>query len=1028
MTLQQPQQHKQPRHKHPSVSATTAITTTTTSTSSAPAPRLDTSISNNNSNSSSANLNRSVDYRSNNTTAFDHHSSALSSPARPASDPSVAEKEQALASLAPSIVTGNEGSSSSGSRDARVSRDQDNLSQSTRSDQDQSPATEPQQELNTEESPGIGTGEGSGSPATSFARITARCQDHLKLFFSMHHKLFDLVAFYVVMFAINGQMTSLPTRLEWIGFCVQSIVALRRAFQTSIKHGIGLTSFLGMLDLLVGQLFLHQDRLGLLPTVANILVYFYVINLTRGLVFGDSVSCLLWFLFGLIDIYRKDPSSASILDLTPYKVIPVHTVGFGLYILMSELVDVMLQSAEPDPIQGRHLHYVGAQKGGPVSIRSSSRRSSTRSMDPSNNLRFELCITEITPFTVSFCLNAVSDAPLSGQTPEQDAVPNNISASGTIDGSAAGETTTVSDTVDLSTIKIGSATNSSSSLSGHRQSKSRTAPRIISTSDIVIHVNYIPWQQVQYHFPDEQSFTLYGLTPSTDYEIEMRVHQFSSFVTRIGTRAASPGTPIPTKGFEKTVTKQTETAPKNNKNRKSKKNQRNQRDIADRSGDLSKSKASATTATSASTSGSTSGKASETTTSNSGTLVCTESAPQTPTAHEDLLSAGDDKKNSNQLLFEQLRKSIHASVEAASATKAALKKLKRDQSKVEASLRQELEGIGRGQAKALVQDQKRRQKLSFLQESIKQADAQSSTLQEDLVQLRSSALSSQPQLDQSLVAIRALEQKIQSSLVSAKAEVAPLKAECQRLQSEIKQLESERADWTLKATKLRESEVAPLQLRLQRLEQQQVVWKVAAEASKDKDREAGLKLAALEEEIQKKTLKSQQLENAIEEFKKENIVLKESVEQEMEIWESLERELDEDESPTSSFPLQPPSYGTQYFTSPGPAPPVLQPLHHQQLDMSVDSSLRDSHYWFPAGNGIGSSSDPWLNPASPLIGGGVGVSSSDGHARSRTLGLQHNDPDSIVSEPQSLWEMPSIPFLDGTRSNTNLSNILAERE
>jgi hypothetical protein len=185
----------------------------------------------------------------------------------------------------------------------------------------------------------------------------------------MHHKLFDLVAFYVVMFALNGQITSLPTRLEWIGFCVQSIVALRRAFQTSIKHGLGLTSFLGMLDLLVGQLFLHQDRLGFLPTVANILVYFYVINLTRGLVFGDSVSCLLWFLFGLVDIYRRDLSSASILDLTPYKVIPVHTVGFGLYILMSELVDVMLHSAEPDQIQGRYLNYVGAQKEGPVSFR-----------------------------------------------------------------------------------------------------------------------------------------------------------------------------------------------------------------------------------------------------------------------------------------------------------------------------------------------------------------------------------------------------------------------------------------------------------------------------------------------------------------------------------------------------------------------------------------------------------------------------------------------------------------------------------
>jgi len=158
----------------------------------------------------------------------------------------------------------------------------------------------------------------------------------------------------------------------------------------------------------------------------------------------------------------------------------------------------------------------------------SSRRSSSRSSDPSG-LRFELCITEITPFTVSFCLNAVSDAP-----PEagQDVSTKSSGTSTLDDGSR-----TTSDIVDVSSIKIGSI---SSSVTRSQQAAKATpgSPRIISTSDIVIHVNYIPWREVQYHFPDDQSFTVYGLTPSTDYEIEMKVHQFSSFVTRIGTRAA----------------------------------------------------------------------------------------------------------------------------------------------------------------------------------------------------------------------------------------------------------------------------------------------------------------------------------------------------------------------------------------------------------------------------------------------------------------------------------------------------------
>ncbi|KAF8970015.1 hypothetical protein BGZ46_010591 [Entomortierella lignicola] len=795
--------------------------------------------------------------------------------------------------------------------------------------------------------------------------FTARCQDHLKLFFSMHHKLFDLVAFYVVMFAINGQMTSLPTRLEWIGFCVQSIIALRRAFQTSIKHGIGLTSFLGMLDLLVGQLFLHQDRLGLLPTVANILVYFYVINLTRGLVFGDSVSCLLWFLFGLVDIYRKDPSSASILDLTPYKVIPVHTVGFGLYILMSELVDVMLHSAEPDPIQGRYLHYMGSQKEAHVSMR----RSTARSTDAPSNLRFELCITEITPFTISLCLNALSDPhPQSELTNEQDSTSNSNSTS--TSGKAIAGSGPKTEAVDLSTIKIGSVSNSSSFSSTSKSSKSDVSPRIISTSDIVIHVNYIPWHQVQYHFPDEQSFTLYGLTPSTDYEIEMKVHQYSSFVTRVGTRAAPPGISIPSRTFER-ISSPVETLPKSNKNRKNKKNQKAQKDSIDKGVEVNKSSKPTATA-------GTSTPSSNTPLTTSEAIATTSISPtrQEPTQHSLLtkdqsIPPSLEQKSPNQALLEQLQASIKSSTEAASATRAALKKLKRDQSKSEASLRQELEGIGRGQAKSLAQDQKRKQKLSFLQESIKQADAQSLALQQKLTELRESILLNQPNLDGMLRAIKSLEHDVRETQARIKAEVTPLKAECQRIQAEIKGLENERQDWTLKSSQLRENEVAPLQLRLQRLEQQQVVWKVAVEASKTKDQEANLKIAAFEEDIRKKTLSSQQLEQEIEELKTSNVKLRESVEREMEVWESLERDLEEEEKQSPSFPQR--------------------SMPH--------STLHDSSDWFPSGESVSTGNDLWHNPSISLVGG---------DAIENNMRPRHNNNDlGPLPADDALWNTPN---------------------
>ncbi|KAF9331693.1 hypothetical protein BG006_005444 [Podila minutissima] len=825
---------------------------------------------------------------------------------------------------------------------------------------------------NSKSDSGIGPGAGADESAHDSSHeqqnpsFTAHLQDHLKLFFSMHHKLFDLVAFYVVMFAINGQMTSLPTRLEWIGFCVQSIVALRRAFQTSIKHGLGLTSFLGMLDLLVGQLFLHQDRLGLLPTVANILVYFYVINLTRGLVFGDSVSCLLWFLFGLVDIYRKDPSSASILDLTPYKMIPVHTVGFGLYILMSELVDVMLHSAEPDPIQGRYLNYVGAQKEGPVSIRS-SRRSSSRSSDPSG-LRFELCITEITPFTVSFCLNAVSDAPLEAG---QDSSPKSSGNSSTPDDGSRN----TSDIVDVSSIKIGSI---SSSVTRSQQAAKATpgSPRIISTSDIVIHVNYIPWREVQYHFPDDQSFTVYGLTPSTDYEIEMKVHQFSSFVTRIGTRAAPPGTTVPPVMFE--ALKPVEQPAPKNKNRRSKKNQKNQKDSSEKE---AKSKSFLTDAT----------------THTNSSLTSLSKPDIAPSAVEESITTTPAKpvkeeKTPNQLLLEELQASIQSTVEATAAAKTALKKLKRDQGKAEALLRQELEGIGRGQAKALLQDQKRRQKVSFLQESIKQTDAQSFTLEGELSELKASTESSKPDLAKADAAVAEMEDKIKAYQASFATELFPLQNECQRLQAEAKRRESERQDWLSKVAQLQESEIAPLQLRLQRLEQQQVVWHVAAEANKDKDRQTNLKITTLEEEIQKKVQKSLELEESIQELKDSNVALKSLVEKEIEVWENLEREYDQD--------------------------------HQQEYRSHLDlPDPTDSSFWFADQTGTAtgiSGTRGWLNPGSALDGAG------SLRRQANNSGL--ND----LSLPNSglMWDL-SLPSTSGTPASledlSGPSRLLADR-
>ncbi|KAG0236207.1 hypothetical protein BGW42_003852 [Actinomortierella wolfii] len=739
---------------------------------------------------------------------------------------------------------------------------------------------------------------------SAWSQWTERLQDHLRAFFSMHHKLFDLVAFYVVMFAINGQMTSLPTRLEWIGFCVQSIVALRRAFQTSIKHGLGLTSFLGMLDLLVGQLFLHQDRfLGLLPTVANILVYFYVINLTRGLVFGDSVSCLLWFLFGLVDIYRKDPSSASLLDLTPYKVIPVHTVGFGLYILMSELVEVMLHSGEPELIQGRYLTYSGGQKNGSL-----SRRSNTS--DPSSNhLRFELCITEITPFTVSFCLNTLSD-PLSVQDPDASAASATNSSSSPSLSSTATMTTSSLTSGSKAGSGAGSGTGTTKKKSGGTESpagsKSAQSPtnnnntkgsrqrsgqpmpipgtsRIVSTADIAVHVNYIPWREVLYHYPDQQSFMIYGLTPSTDYEIEMKVYPYSSFVARVGTKAAPPGMTSPFKAPEVPDPVETPSKVKTHKLASS-----------HSAGGLVSSKSGLLSASNL-----TPDNLQQRTQEGQETAVMTSSS--TPS------HAASTTKDPLVEEMERLRAAIQASASAVQTTKASLKKQKRDQAKGEALLRQEIEGLERGQAKAALQDQKRRQKLSFLQESIKQTQAAASLLSEVLRELVASQQAGTgryhgAQMDAADREIAKVNEAIKAMEEQEKLEIQQWNKENRQLQQDIKVQDAEQQQWRAKADKFQDTEIAPLQLRLQRLEQQQVVWEVAAEASRDKQKQQGQRnsdgrlhdhtLAALEKEVEQLRESIRQTEAKIQALKTQNMELKMRVDQEVEAWENLEEQRD----------------------------------------------------------------------------------------------------------------------------------------
>lgn len=434
--------------------------------------------------------------------------------------------------------------------------------------------------------------------------------------------------------------------------------------------------------------------------------------------------------------------------------------------------------------------------------------------------------------------------------------------------------------------------------------------------------------------------------------------------------------------FEKTP-KLLEGATKSQKNRKAKKNQRGQKNGQDKDGGKSKKQISNISDNRASSP------------SNEHLPLPGRSEPDLADAAESrqngmegTLEAGKDgtQLSTEQILIHDLQASIQASVDATNSARATLKKLKRDQVKAEALMKQELEGIGRAQAKAAIQDQKRRQKLSFLQESIKQTDAQAASLQDELEDVRSAACSTGPQADDLAATIEALERQISTSESRHQAELSPVQSQSESLEAEAKKLETERLSWLSKAAQLQETEIAPLQLRLQRLEQQQIVWQVAAEANKEKDKEAASRIAILEKESQSKTAVSHAIEKSIQDLRDANALIQESIDKEMETWDSLDRETGALQFFQTSGSVQ------QQHTSNST---LLPPLYAREL--SDDSTAQESRPWFTSNGRIGSGRDVWLYPESDSFDGSVSLRPP----QTRTSG------DLCSRSPSNPWPAPS---------------------
>ncbi|RKP07165.1 hypothetical protein THASP1DRAFT_31016 [Thamnocephalis sphaerospora] len=226
--------------------------------------------------------------------------------------------------------------------------------------------------------------------------------------FFARHKIINCLLVWLCLLALDA-VIHWPGRLEWVGLWVLSLLVMYRALQVSTRLLLAVAVLHAALDAAVWTLLCRpasQDvplagfgaeasgtgfgrwwgvgtgvgwtwpwywsSSGLCTSLADLVVYSYGAPLARGF---DPLSWLLWAVLVATDLGYRGPrlaSTATTLASGPWRILPVHAIGHGIYMFLSLCVRALVS------LRHRHLARRGALLASPfIPAKSQKQETST---------------------------------------------------------------------------------------------------------------------------------------------------------------------------------------------------------------------------------------------------------------------------------------------------------------------------------------------------------------------------------------------------------------------------------------------------------------------------------------------------------------------------------------------------------------------------------------------------------------------------------------------------------------------------
>ncbi|KAI9349880.1 hypothetical protein DFJ73DRAFT_402714 [Zopfochytrium polystomum] len=212
-------------------------------------------------------------------------------------------------------------------------------------------------------------------------------------FFS-NNKILDLLGIAAGILLLDG-IARWRLRLGWALFCIFSLVTLTTELSRSVRSGTLLVLYTASLSVVLFAVLQWTFLYPLLPPLANMFVYGYVIGSTRGY---EAMYWALWSALITVDtLVRTSPVS----DLEACA--GAHCISFGSFLLLKEIVTVIAErrnlTLETRKLASGELRIYSlydqeSASSSPPSPPSSERKYAYSNWNCKTN-RFELCLEKL---------------------------------------------------------------------------------------------------------------------------------------------------------------------------------------------------------------------------------------------------------------------------------------------------------------------------------------------------------------------------------------------------------------------------------------------------------------------------------------------------------------------------------------------------------------------------------------------------------------------------------------------------------